>query len=874
MAGRFSRLRNAFGKASPAGSPEVKGSEKLLNGSALQTSRGTFRSIWNLTKPFAATESSFKDKAIAYTLLGLALGLTVWSAVGISVDYANWGALWGNNLQDAFSWGAQLVHGNLNHADKLDALKHLAQDQAEFWNLLVDFGVIAGKSLLAGVVSYKAGQQLSLRWRAWMTPKVTKQWLDDQAYYRMQNIHRSAENPDQRISDDINDFTNMSVSFLNNGIGNILTLVTFSGMAWGLSPAFNLASIGGPNLAIPGMMFWAALLYAGAGTLVNQMTGRTLPLLNFKQQRYEADYRYDLIRTRENAEPIALDGGELVEESVLARSFDSVYRNSKRIINTQTALLAVQTTYAQLADPFPTIVCSPLIFKGLITNGVVRKTAFAFSQVQSSLSWIIQNYSDLARYKATVDRLSGFIDTIEKTKADREARKDLIASAAFEALGGKAINLTTSDNGDIDLKNLTLTTPNSDHMLLNDVSLTLQKGSKTVLAGPSGVGKSTVIRAMRDLWEDGRGTIAMPEGATILCSPQKTYLAKTNLRGVLSYPKREGAFADADIENALREVGHDNLVQYLPGRQIQHLMDKMLVAIPASAALTPEAMEAMEAGMAALIHEGIDIVQSVPQEQAIYLAERLRERFPESVEEANAFADRLTRLIDSALMDRMVDKMSTGIPDFVKLKMGRGGTVSKEWAASLAHRIQNQFAGRMRAYFRKNNLDLRFITPPTQEQRDYLASRLAGRIYQEFDKYPAAQKGLLSKAFSVAVSPLSQGRTAKQVGRKMMSNLEMNLRRESETGDTLAKRLSGGEQQRLSFARALLHKPDILILDEATSALDRAAGERMYEKIQTKLPNTTVISIAHNPYVEQFHDQRAEMKDQTITLRPVAVAGP
>ncbi len=225
-------------------------------------------------------------------------------------------------------------------------------------------------------------------------------------------------------------FTGGTLSLVTDALGSTLSLGTFSAMLWGLSSNFNLSSLGGPDLAIPGFMFWAAAAYAGVGTYLTHKIGKPLVKLDNNQQKYEAFFRSDLIRVRENAEQIALNNGETVEKKTLKDTFNPVYENAKKVITKRKQLILSRAFYNNLASPFPYIVTAPLFFTGKATLGTLHQVSYAFGQVQSSLSWFIDNYQTLASWKASTDRLSTFTDAIEHSKNDLDARKIPVAATA------------------------------------------------------------------------------------------------------------------------------------------------------------------------------------------------------------------------------------------------------------------------------------------------------------------------------------------------------------------------------------------------------------------------------------------------------------
>lgn len=426
---------------------------RLMGDTSLGTSQGTLRSAWKIMRPYWSLkngEASKKEQAIAYSLLLGSIGATVWQVTDVQVDIANWSMNFGDMLQNV----AGIVSENMGPlraevlaenpelendpvqlaqvvGSKIAALPAMEEQKGVFGKLLTtDFVILVGKLLAAVGVAFVLAQNLALRWRKWMTEKVSKDWLNKKAFYRLQNVYKNAENPDQRIQEDVNKFTMGSMSLVTDALGAVLTLGTFSTMLWSMSPTFNTASMGAPDwmhFNVHGGMFWAAAAYAGLGTYLTHKIGKPLSKLDYNQQKYEAFFRSDLIRVRENAEQIALNNGEEVEKGVLKDTFDPLYKNSKKIITKRKQLILSRAFYANMASPFPYIVNAPFFFTGQATIGTLNKTSYAFGQVQGALSWFIDNYQMLAEMKATTDRLGGFTDAIDVSNADLDLKEKKLA---------------------------------------------------------------------------------------------------------------------------------------------------------------------------------------------------------------------------------------------------------------------------------------------------------------------------------------------------------------------------------------------------------------------------------------------------------------
>jgi putative ATP-binding cassette transporter len=557
---------------------------------------------WALIAPFWRSEERWRARLLLAVVITLNLSL-----VGMTVLLTYWQRAFYNTLESK-DW------------DGFIALL-FTWHRTEAEGLLPGFVLVAALYILIAVYQLYLRQALQMRWRRWLTDVYLAQWLSDRAYYRMALTDPYTDNPDQRIADDARLFVEDTLSLGIGLLNSIVTLGSFILVLWSLSGPVTILGV-----EIPGYMVWVALIYALLGTWLAHLIGRPLIALNFSQQRLEADFRYALVRLRENTEGIALYGGEADEKRGLTQRFGKLMVNWWDIMRATKRLTFFTAGYGQVASIFPIVVAAPAYFAGRLPLGGLIQTSSAFGQVQGALSWFVDNYGKLTEWRATVERLSGFTQAVAKARAAGEGPK---ASKGTEGLA---------------LRDVTLTLPDG-RVLVNAARMDVAPGEAVLINGPSGSGKSTLFRAIAGIWPFGSGTISLPQDARALFLPQRPYLPLGTLKRAACYPEDEARFSDADVVAALSEAG-------------------------------------------------------------------------------------------------------------------------------LGH----------------------------------LAPRLAD-------------------------------------------------------SDSWGQRLSGGEQQRLSFARAFLLRPDWLFLDEATASLDPEAEEELHERLKRALPALTMLSIAHRPAVARFHDRVLRMED-------------
>jgi putative ATP-binding cassette transporter len=424
-----------------------------------------------------------------------------------------------------------------------DALQNL--DQTAFGRLILRFTALAAFYIATAVYGLYLRQMLEIRWRRWLTDRWVGDWLADRAYYRMRLVETDTDNPDQRIAEDLRLFVAASLELSLDLLSSWVTLGSFIGILWTVSGSL---PIPGTSLELPAYMVWCALLYAILGSWMTHAVGQPLARLNFLQQRYEADFRFGLVRLRENAEGVALYRGEADEAYRLSERFSRVLHNWWAIMRRRKKLGTLTAGYAQAATLFPFIVAAPRFFSKQIQLGGLMQISNAFGRVQESLSWFVSAYAGLAEWKATVDRLILF-------------RRALVEMRATEATGA-GIEIGTGGDSRVALRGLTLALPDGT-TLLRDVDAKLERREPVLITGPSGSGKSTLFRALAGIWPFGGGCIERPSAATCLFLPQRPYIPIGTLRGAVTYPSREGRFSDEEVRRRLRECRLEHLVDRL-----------------------------------------------------------------------------------------------------------------------------------------------------------------------------------------------------------------------------------------------------------------------------------------------------------------------
>ena len=479
--------------------------------------RGIFSTlaiVWRIARPYFNSEDRWPGRILLAAVIVIEL-----SIVGINVLLNSWNNTFYNALQDK-DWNAFIYQ-------------------------LGYFCVLATIYIFLAVYQLYLNQWLQIRWRRWLTQAYLDRWLAEANHYRMQLLGDAADNPDQRIAEDVKEFIDSGttgVGILPIGLGllnSVVTLGSFAVILWNLSGTAPL-HLFGTAWAIPGYLFWAALVYAIIGTLLTHLVGRALTALNFQQQRYEADFRFNLVRVRENSEQIALLDGEQTERNRLLTRFGNIAGNWLAIMSRQKKLTFLTAGYGQVSSVFPFVVVSPAYFAGAIQLGGLMQTASAFGSVQGALSFFVTAYRSIAEWRAVIERLAGFDESI--------------ATARAAATRPPVIALAPSDAGIVSFKDLAVQLPNGAP-LVNANDLSIKLGERVLVSGPSGSGKSTLFRALAGIWPFGKGTITVPKNARVMILPQRPYFPIATLAAAVAYPAEPDSFDAGKVAELIEAVG-------------------------------------------------------------------------------------------------------------------------------------------------------------------------------------------------------------------------------------------------------------------------------------------------------------------------------
>lgn len=518
------------------------------------------KEIWRLAYPYFLRRTQgeirvwfigpirIQERYIAFVLLAAVVLLEIAFSY-MAKRFNSWYAVFGNSIQE--------------------------KDFPAFVDSFKLFSFLAFFYIVIAVYKNYINQVLQIRWRKSMTDFFVQRWLAPAQHYRLRMVTGPADNPDQRIAEDVHSFVGQTMVLGIGFFGNVMRLGIFLFVLWQLSETFPMTSFG-LSFNIPGYLIYIAVVYAAVGTLVTHWIGKPLIRLKFDQERYEANFRFSMARIRENSEQIALLSGETAEKDQLDERYSSVLANVYGVINRQKTLGWFTSFFGQISVPFPYLILAPAYFFGKATYGTFMQTNQAFSSVQDGLTWFIDQYSTLADYRAVVQRLIGFEEAMQLATAEtnREPR--------IRTVPGTGTDLLAQD--------LKVTLP-THRPLTAAANLRIRPGERVLLTGRSGSGKTTLLRAFSGIWPFGEGRIEVPKGATLFVLPQRTYLPLGTLRQALVYPATLEAYAREAVHAALDSVGlgalqHElddagNWSQRLSGGEQQRLgVARVLLAKP------------------------------------------------------------------------------------------------------------------------------------------------------------------------------------------------------------------------------------------------------------------------------------------------------
>lgn len=548
-------------------------------------------------------------------------------------------------------------------------------DESGFWLAMLLFAILATVHVVRSLVDFYIQQAFVIRWRVWLNERLLQRWLDDQAYYRSQYLDTPVDNPDQRIQQDVATFVQMSLTLSMGVINALVSTFAFTIILWNLSGPLNVF-----GAELPRGMVFLVFLYVIVATVFAIKIGRPLILLNFLNERFNADYRYALVRLREYSESIAFYAGEKVEGALLRSRFAHVIGNAWAIVYRSLKFLGFNFSVTQAAVVFPFIIQAQRFFSQQISLGDLMQTSQAFGRLQDNLSFFRNAYDDFATYRATLDRLTGFNRAIDEARALPEP--DVRAEGQRLAMDG-----------------LTVKTP-AGGLLLKDLDLEVRPGAPLLIRGPSGSGKTTLLRAIAGLWPYCEGRIVRPEHKVLFLS-QKPYLPLGSLRDALHYPQQLPDSASVlqrlDIEaqqhaalasargaptnlDALIGRGSGELA---PEPDARSLPAPMTPALADTAAADDRATSVLELVQLGHLAERLD--QVADWGRILSLGEQQRLAFGRLLlaEPDAAFLDEATSAMDEGLEDAMYRLVRTQLPDTLLASVGHRSTLFRHHAQQL-----------------------------------------------------------------------------------------------------------------------------------------------------------------------------------------------
>lgn len=548
--------------------------------------RHCFYHFWRIAGPFWSSEQRWKAIVLLFTIIGLNFA-GIFLLIQINI--------WDN-----------LFYGALQRYEK-DAILPL----------FGRFALIVTGMVVSETYSVYLTKLLEIRWRNWLTEKMLHRWLANHTFYLMQTMDQKLENPDQRVSEDVRDFVRYTLSLSFGLLNKTIILFYFFGLLWRFSGIFRF-SLGGYTIAIPGQVAIVTVIYCLAGSLIANKLGRQLTRLNYDRERYEADFRFGLIRVRENAESIALHRGGSAEEFSLMKRFSFVVGNWLSVIRKEKQLGFLTVLFERNSGAIPIFLLLQSYFSKGIELGGYMQALSAFFKVRESLFWFVTSYIDLSHWTAVVQRLRDFNRSMDQADEKATTLKSQLTLK----------DLLPSDNQMV-VKNLSLYLP-SNQSLISDLNFTVQKGGSLLLHGPSGCGKSTLFRVLSGLWPFASGHLELPVPTQCMVVPQKPYLPIDSLRAGITYPikpentefpqleKLMDLFRLTHLKTKLDQV--DNWSQILsPGEQQRISLLRVFIHKPGWLFLD-EATSALDEATQKLVYQ--TIAKEIPNITIVSIAHR------------------------------------------------------------------------------------------------------------------------------------------------------------------------------------------------------------------------------------------------------------
>lgn len=467
---------------------------------------------WYLARPYWS--SSEKFKSIAWLSLIILLSVL---EVYMSVRLNKWNVTFYNAIQN--------------------------YDKPAFLKALFQGTYIILLYVLTMLLGYYFNSILEIKWRKWLTHFYLDNWFTSKAYYKVRFTKTRLENPDQRISEDIKEFINLTLSLSLGLFRSVMSMGSFVVILWGLSGNFKF-NLFNYHFYIPGYMVWIAILYAFLGTYITFKIGQPLIKLTYEQQMYEADFRYNLVRVREHAEHIVSYKGDAAEKKIITKDFDNIVGNFMQSLRRNLKINMFNFVYMQVSNIVPTIISAGRYFSKEITLGNMMQINSAFGQLQFSIAYFVFAYSSVANWRAVTDRLLGFRDTVQDVNNLSE------------------LAILTHNKNYLEIKNLRITLPNGQ-LLIKNFSQIFNSGDRVLINGPSGMGKTTLLKAINGLWPYVDGNIYQMPNLNSLFIAQKPYIPRANLKEAICYPKTTNLPSDTEVKQILMQC------------KLTHLVDKL-----------------------------------------------------------------------------------------------------------------------------------------------------------------------------------------------------------------------------------------------------------------------------------------------------------